>query len=261
MRTVVSLFLVSAALLAGCAGGPPPAEGVVEESRMARVLDEIRPGTLVVLDIDNTLLAPDGHLGSDEWYDWLYEQGLRRGLSKHEAADRADAAFNRRQASVTVHAVDPATPAVLAKLRSDGVPFFMLTSRSTGVRDITVRQLAALRVEAGGAMTDAMAAKAVAALGHGSAWRDGVFFIGEGGLTKGEALLRIFDATGLRPERVVFVDDKSRNTTTVDASLASRGISHVCLRFSHKDAGVAAFRQDMAALDELATGEPTAAKK
>lgn len=232
------------------------ASGVVEESAMSRVLAEAGPDSLVVFDIDNTLLTPCGHLGSDEWYDYLCERGVARGLSAAEAGLRADEAFNRWQSPVGVRSVDPLSPAVLAKLRERGIPYFALTARSAGVREITLRQLASLDLGmTRGGFAPGDSAKPGAISPH-TAFQGGVFFVGEDGPTKGEALTRILDLSGLKPRRIVFVDDKAKHTRTVDAALSARGVDHVCLRFARKDAEVKAFRKDMANAEELLDGVP-----
>lgn len=221
---------------------------------MARVLAESVPGTVVVFDIDNTLLAPVGHLGSDEWYDYLCERGVARGETRATASRKADDAFNRWQTRVKVRPVDSAAPAVIAELHRRGLTVFALTARSAGAREVTLSQLDSLHLDMDNAPFVGKEAAFTEKLGAGTAYKNGVFFIGEGGLTKGEALVRILDTAGLKPVRVVFVDDKPRHTVTVDASLSEHHIPHLCLRFSRKDAEVAAFRQDMAHLAELDSG-------
>ena len=265
---LLPVFLAASAMLAACAATETPTTPfvvpsapsghpfIVDESEMSRVLAEAGPGTLVVFDIDNTLLAPFGHLGSDEWYDFLYERGVARGLSKEAAAQKADQEFNLWQDKIGVRPVDPASPDVLVSLRKRGIPYFALTARSAPVRDTTLRQLASTKLamtEGGFAPGDAAKPGAV---GHDVVFKDGVFFVGDGALTKGEALLRILDKSGLNPKRIVFVDDKAKHTRTVDESLTARGIPPLCLRFSRKDGEVKAFRQDMEHAEELATGIP-----
>ncbi len=226
------------------------ATGIDEESRMARVLDELTPGTLVVFDIDNTLMSPTGHLGSDEWFSYLEVKYSAEGMPPAAATAKADAAFNRVQPCLAMRPVDPDAPRVLAELRRRGVPHFALTARGAVIREITLAQLRTTDL----AMDAGVFVPGVA--GPGTAFASGVFFIGEGGVTKGEALTRILAKSGLKPARVIFVDDKSKHTRTVAESMRMLGIPCLALRFSAKDPGVAAFRRDLAHHAELLTGEP-----
>lgn len=243
-RSLVALVCLCGAALSfsGCTrdSGESSAlsTGVIEEGDMRRVLRETDDATLVVFDIDNTLIAPEGYEGSDERFDWLYASAIAAGVPKPVALKRADDTFNREQYGVRVHSVDPSTPAVFAELRARRVPFFALTARSTPVRRITVEQL----MSVGLGMDELPRAWADSS---GIPCQSGVFFNGEGGDTKGESLLKIINASGLKIRRVVFVDDKLRNVKDVDTSLTAAGIRHLCVRFSRKDAEIARFHAEM----------------
>ncbi len=260
--TVVRRLLPALLLAAlGCQTPAVPAAapfqcGIVEEAGMARVLRESGPGTVVVFDIDNTLLEPRGHSGSDQWYDFLVETHVKCGMSATRAIEEADRAFNAWQDRIEVQCVDPNSPQVLATLRENRIPFFALTARSAGAAALTHRQLeqAGLHLQ-DGRFTPRRAADA-AQLGHGAAYHQGVFFIGELGLTKGQALAKILDLSGHAPKRIVFVDDKAKHTRTVQEAMRQRGIPCLCLRFSRADGHVRAFRQDVEHADAL-LGNPT----
>lgn len=259
------LFPVSALLAVGCQplASPftPGTRGIVEEASMSRVLREVGPGTLVVFDIDNTLIEPQGHLGSDQWYDYLVESGASRGLDSRAAIEQADRAFNVWQDRIEVQSVDPASPQVMADLDKKAIPYFALTARSAGAMAVTERQLTKAGFHLPGGGFHAGSAAKPGKLGSGAAYGRGVFYVGELGLTKGEALARILDLSGIAPKRVVFVDDKAKHTRTVQESMEKRGISCLCLRFNRADGHVRAFRQDMAHASELMGGRRRAVVK
>lgn len=50
---------------------------VREIKSMAEIVPEIRSTTLLVLDIDNTLVEPVGNIGSDQWYYYLEKIGMK----------------------------------------------------------------------------------------------------------------------------------------------------------------------------------------
>lgn len=225
--------------------------GIVEEADMTRVLRESGPGTLVVFDIDNTLIEPRGHLGSDQWYDYLVEIKLARGADRNTAITQADRAFNVWQDRIEVQAVDASSPRVMKELDRKGIPYFALTARSAEAMAVTKRQLANAGFQLPVGNFRAGQAADAKQLGSGAAYDQGIFYVGELGLTKGEALSRIFDLSGFTPQRVVFVDDKSKHTRTVQEAMQKRGIPCLCLRFSRADGHVRAFRQDMAHSGEL----------
>lgn len=79
--------------------------------------------------------------------------------------------------------------------------------------------------------------------------------VAEAGLSKGEAPVRIPDSGGLKPKRIIFVDDTAKHPRSVDAMLTARRESPLPA-FRTEGRRGAGFRQDMAHAAELADGEP-----
>ena len=71
-----------------------------------------------------------------------------------------------------------------------------------------------------------------------------MLFVGEG-VDKGRLLVEFLQHIGLRPERVVFADDKPHHARNVDAALAAAGIPAVAFRYGAADARVRAFNEVM----------------
>ncbi len=99
---------------------------------------------LVVLDVDNTLLAMNQDLGSDQWYNWQTE------LLKDEpaSADLVAADFDGLLevqgtlfALSKMHPPEPKLPEHLAEIQRLGLATVVLTSRGYGFRDATEREL------------------------------------------------------------------------------------------------------------------------
>ena len=232
-------WLAVAAITCLCHGCGTVHSGITPENRMTRVTREAHGDTLVVFDIDNTLIEPESQLGSDQWFYHLVDVGMRRGMSSTQSNRWADGTFNDMQSRIRIRSVDPETPEVLARLRRDGIRYFALTARSSGIHETTRRQLekTGLSMTAGG--FNPGAASKPGMIGKGSLYDHGVFYIGETGPSKGEALMRILQLSGCRPERIVFIDDKEKHARSVHESLTRAGIPHLCLRFSKCDAKVA----------------------
>ncbi len=57
---------------------------VVEVSKMASIKDAVRPGTVLVFDIDNTLVEASQMYGSDQWFEHLVPK-LADGVTTHSA--------------------------------------------------------------------------------------------------------------------------------------------------------------------------------
>ncbi len=61
---------------------------IIETPHFREILDYLKPNTLVVLDIDDTLLIPSQMLGRDVWYVQQLKKH-KQTLSDEDALDRA----------------------------------------------------------------------------------------------------------------------------------------------------------------------------
>ena len=146
MRTLEAraLSLVLLALLSGCASSPPtvvqqPAESYAELDEALAALPAGK--SLLVLDLDNTVLTMDDALGGVAWYDWqqLLEQTDERepGEIKNELAVQG-ILYATRDMSLTEQGLD----ARIASLKDADVDVIALTARGPQFRDATLEQLA-----------------------------------------------------------------------------------------------------------------------
>src|SRR5688500_18764674 len=83
--------------------------------RMAEAVEGVTPGTLVVFDIDNTILHTKQTLGSVQWHDW-FTQGLAKAgkTPKDQIVDRSAAEWIRVQKASESELIEKDTPALIA---------------------------------------------------------------------------------------------------------------------------------------------------
>ena len=103
-----------------------------------------KENVLVVVDVDNTLLAMNQDLGSDQWYNW------QSGLLKDDPSspDLVAADFQGLLgvqgtlfALSRMHPPEPKLPKQMAEIQQLGLTTVVLTSRSHEFRDATEREL------------------------------------------------------------------------------------------------------------------------
>lgn len=203
-----------------------PAAGARAEVReiksMSEIVSEVRPTTLLVFDLDNTLVEPVGNIGSDQWYDYALTALRRDGLDEAAAEKEANALWTRMLGVVKVKPVEELTPILLREQQKRGLKILALTARGSEDAAATFAQLKAIGVDLSSSA---------------------VIFVGDG--DKGEALLTFLDTIKLRPTRVVFVDDKLRHAKSVDAVMTAAGIPCVAFRYGALDEKVRAFKEVM----------------
>ena len=241
MRRLTTLLL--AALLTACSAAPvrtpgPAASEVRQTADLAAIapaLAESPKRTLLVLDIDDTLLTSAGFFGSDAWYEW----------QKTLAADdpgKVPCLFDVISLNYKVGSQRPTQPDGPALVNALGVDRSLLTSRNPLYRGGTLRTLR----DAGYALPAALGESA-----DGRSWDfrktpdarparvvydQGLFMTT--GQDKGLVLLDLLRRLGLHYERVVLVDDGERNIANMQAAMRDAGIDYLGLHYTRVDKAV-----------------------
>ncbi|MEO5628729.1 MAG: DUF2608 domain-containing protein [Thermomonas sp.] len=248
MRRTGPILLVLA-LLTACAGTPvttAPASHATDshvlESQVSDINDLAQVATalatngarrtLLVLDIDDTLLTSQGFFGSDKWYEW----------QKHLAATdpaKVPCLFDVISLNYEVGTQQPTQPDGPALINALPGDKLMLTSRNPLYRGGTLRTLH----DAGYALPTPLGGQS-----EGRSWRwrkapdaresqvsydQGIFMTA--GQDKGLVLLDLLGRLPSRYERVVLVDDGDANIRNMQAALRDAGIDYQGLHYTRVD--------------------------
>jgi len=128
-------------LFSGLLGGVSAPAAVLERGSWRDVASLVDQGTLVVFDIDNTLVQPAQSLGSDQWFTYVMKSYVERGMPKEDALAKTLAFWRRINEVTRVVPAEPETPLFMRRLQDRGIRVMALTSRSTDVVDLTERHL------------------------------------------------------------------------------------------------------------------------
>ena len=223
--------------------------GLITDLALAAAERHGADNVLVVLDIDNTILAMEQGLGSDQWYYWQKDLAAEDPCSPMWVGDR----FAVQGALYFASAMRPTQPDAatqIGRIQAAGVPVIALTSRGPDYRLQTFRELrrngfsfwsSALPPRHGWAGPFVPQGGARPAL-----YEDGVFLTA--GQHKGRMLEALLVKTGVaRPHAIVVADDKRENLDAVWESFGRTGVEVHLWRYSGEDANVAAFDADEAA--------------
>lgn len=115
---------------------------VVKSTELAKKYDA--ENVLVVVDIDNTLLAMNQQLGSDQWFNW--QSGLLNDSPKSPDLVAADfdgllEVQGTLFALSKMHPPEPNLPTFMSEIQKLGVKTVVLTSRGYAFRDASEREL------------------------------------------------------------------------------------------------------------------------
>lgn len=217
---------------------------------MAAALAGVDTSTLVVFDIDNTLLEPLTMVGSDQWFDYFFDRVMKEN---HLTEDQTDAVvekiWNQVQALITVHAVEPTTPALIKGLKDRQVKVMALTARTLDSQDRTIIQLGQVGITFAKSVTEVehLILPAGGGVKTETLFHKGVLFAN--GNDKGKVLLAFLAQIGVKPARIVFIDDKKKNVDKVDRALTDAKIPNVEFRYGAADPHVKAFKGDVADIE------------
>jgi prepilin-type processing-associated H-X9-DG protein len=186
--------------------------------------------TLVVFDIDDTLLTATEFFGSDKWYDWQRGRALSpngQPLTIAEA-DKVSCLFDTLGITYEIATNRPTQENMAFLVNQVNNDLLMLTARSDNYRAATMRELSRNGLE----FSDkALTPKDVGyhynfthdGRSANMSYVDGVFMVQ--GMDKGVLLLDLLSRVGRTYEAVVFVDDKTHNIYNVANAMKKAGIN------------------------------------
>ncbi len=216
---------------------------IVETSHFRDILSHVTPGTLILMDIDDTLLIPKQTLGGECWFDYRWKKYQSEGLSSSEALQKTLAEWEAIRHLTKMELVEPGTAEVIQELQRDGCSVMALTVQELSLHTRTRLHLQEQEINlshSGPFSQDVYTNVA----GHGVLYRHGILHTS--GRNKGLSFFQICDQTGYVPQKVVLIDDKLSHLKAVESYAEARGIEFIGLRYGYNDARKAAFDQKIA---------------
>ena len=227
---------------------------------------------LVVYDIDNTLLAMDQDLGSDQWFNWQASKIATGDLQDAVASDFSGllSAQGKLYALSHMHTPEESTSALVAELQNQGFSTVVFTSRGSDLRDSTMRELkrsgfdfskTSIGPKLGYAGTYlpyqlesisdyGLSQEEIAKFKLGNprpvSFMDGVFM--GSGQHKGVMLRTLLWKAKKVKKRaykaILFVDDGPKNADAIQAAFENEGVDVVTIRYNREDDKVKRFQEN-----------------
>lgn len=206
-----------------------------------KVLSEPYKGrTLLVLDIDDTLLTSPTFFGSDAWYEW---QKTLSPQSPGYVPCKFDVIAMNFEAGTQV----PTQADAVAAMNAIPLDKILVTSRSPMYRGGTIRELK----KAGYTLPASLQPGLAGAIyeyrpdsnqpGVTISYHEGVLMVA--GQNKGLVLMDLMQHMQITYDRVVLVDDGEKNINDVREAMAAAGIEYRGVRYTRIDKSVDAARE------------------
>lgn len=241
----VSLFVLSTSLYAQTTIETLNFQSTADAiEKLTRELGISPSEVLVVHDIDNTLLAHDHDLGSDQWFRW--QASLIETRSKYKIANNFEELlvwYNEALKSplATTHLTDPNINHVLNTYKNIGYSMMALTARGPESLEPTLRELKRNRISyAYNAPIQKITIKGhIKPLAKPVTYINGLALIN--GQDKGELIKYLINESKKSYQLVVIVDDSPKNVVNVHRAFQNTGIHTLGVRFASEDKNVAKF--------------------
>ncbi len=216
---------------------------IVEMPHFSQVLSYAEPDTLLILDIDDTLLIPTQMLGCDEWFQYRWNEYVRQGLNSKQALEKALSEWEGVRHLTQMEIVEPDSEAIIRDLQEQGHQVIGLTTQGLALATRTYLQLLEKQIDL--SLTAPCQEDCyLQAQEHGVLYRKGILFTS--GTAKGEALFRFCEKIGFQPKKIVFVNDKASHLADIEGAAEKRGVAFIGLRYSYSDSRKKAFVPEIA---------------
>lgn len=216
---------------------------IIETHSFKEVPSYLTEDTLLVLDIDDTLLVPAQMLGCDEWFTLRLNLYLDNGMSMSSALDKSLAEWEAIRHLTRMEIVEPGTAELIQEMQAKGVHIIGLTTQGIALSHRTIEQLKANNI----ILSDTAPLKGFHYFEQkdlGVVYRKGVLFTS--GTAKGKALFTLCDDFGYAPKRVVFINDKTSHLKDIEEESGKRGVEFIGLRYAYSDDRKARFDAEIA---------------
>lgn len=203
----------------------------------------VKKETLVILDVDDTLLITEQMLGCDEWFISRWSHHKNEVGNADIALDKALAEWEAVRHITRMEIVEAGSEKIVENLQAQGITVMGLTSQGLALATRTRLQLLDQKIDF---LKTAPASKDhyFQVANHGVLYRHGILFTS--GRNKGVAFLQLIDDLGIKPKEVVFVNDKESHLKEIETALEKRAIPFLGLRYSYSDAKKKAYRPEVA---------------
>lgn len=218
---------------------------VIETKQYIDVLKYVTADTLVVTDLDNTVIEPVQTLGSDQWGEAMGKKLIAAGFEKAHAVEMHVSMFALVQQYTQVKTVESDTARILNDLKSMNIPVLGLTARPVYIVDRTLDLVKSVNLNLTGLDEVADVVKRDQNPNE-IVYKSGVVFVGPMN-NKGLVLKSIVDQLKQTNfKRIVFIDDKVHHAVNVDQAFENSGIEVKSLRYGAADVKVHSYNAPLA---------------
>ena len=187
--------------------------------------------TLMIFDIDNTIIESSSTDGSDQWFYAAIAYFQDQGLTYKEAYNKVMPLYLDSNKKNGVKLVEKEIVELIQAFQKKGMLIIALTARSEPIKLTTVDQLNKLEIDF--SKNEFNGREITFKHKIPASFYKGILFCGDN--NKGTILQDFLKQTNYKPSSIVFVDDKEFYLSCVEHALKETRIPFIGLRYSYLD--------------------------
>lgn len=215
---------------------------IIEIQSIHEILPYVDSQTLVVFDIDNTLIATKQMAGGDLWFQYSIGKYISEGFNLKEAVAKTLPDYMRLQHSTEVVPIEEDTAHVIHLLQKKGIYSVGLTKRSPELAYRTFAQLSSIGIHLG--KNPPKCQNLNMASHFPLQYIEGILFVGH--RNKGEFLVEVLNELEFPLQKIVLIDDKMKYVREVEAVCEKMRIPYIGFRYGGFDSKVNEFNPSVA---------------
>jgi hypothetical protein len=221
---------------------------IIEIDHFSDLLKYIKPNSLVLLDIDDTLMEAKQTMGTDRWFIWRIDYYKKNGLDPNLAKEKALMDWVSVQCLTEVRLTEEGTNQIVKRIQDEGFHTMGLTTRGGSLATRTTQQLKTIDIDLS---RSAPVKEEILFLNPIEVmFKNGALFTS--GTHKGKSLFIFLDLIKEKfpqnkIEEVVFINDKKSHLSEIKEICEERGVPFIGLRYGYSDERVRNFSEEIAA--------------
>ncbi len=199
---------------------------IIEIKHFNESIPYLTKDTLLILDIDDTLLVPKQMLGSDMWFEDRIKQ--QKGS---EAFEKTLNEWEGIRHFTQMQVVEPGMQKNIEDLQKKEHIIIGLSTQSLTLSKVTFKQLINNQIDL--RITAPQESYYFQNENKGVLYVNGILFTS--GTSKGKALFQLLEKTKQKFKRIVFINDKASHLMDIEQEAEKNHVEFVGLRYGYSD--------------------------
>ncbi|VHO05197.1 DUF2608 domain-containing protein [Candidatus Rhabdochlamydia sp. T3358] len=199
---------------------------IIEIKHFNESIPYLTKDTLLILDIDDTLLVPKQMLGSDMWFEDRIKQ--QKGS---EAFEKTLNEWEGIRHFTQMQVVEPGMQKTIEDLQKKEHIIIGLSTQSLTLSKVTFKQLINNHIDL--RITAPQESHYFQNENKGVLYINGILFTS--GTSKGKALFQLLEKTKQRFKRIVFMNDKASHLMDIEQEAEKNHVEFIGLRYGYSD--------------------------